>query len=70
MLGDSHVYSNHVEPLKEQLQREPRPFPTLEINPGVKDIDDFKFEDFTITGYAALCIPPLSAILLNVQHRR
>jgi len=51
VIGDTHVYSNHVEPLREQLLREPRPFPTLDINPDVKDIDGFKYSDFTITGY-------------------
>jgi len=51
VLGDTHVYSNHVEPLKVQLQREPRPFPTLKINPNVKNIDDFKFEDFEVVDY-------------------
>jgi len=50
-IGDTHVYNNHVEPLKTQLQREPTPFPTLKINPNVKDIDKFKFEDFELVGY-------------------
>eukprot|EP00455_Lapot_gusevi_P050841 TRINITY_DN7467_c0_g1_i2.p1 TRINITY_DN7467_c0_g1~~TRINITY_DN7467_c0_g1_i2.p1 ORF type:complete len:103 (+),score=25.81 TRINITY_DN7467_c0_g1_i2:82-390(+) len=50
-LGDAHVYLNHVEPLREQLERTPYPFPTLRINPNVKDIDQFKFEDFEIVGY-------------------
>lgn len=51
VLGDAHVYLNHIKPLQTQLQREPRPFPTLEINPDVKSIDDFKYDDFTIVGY-------------------
>ena len=51
VLGDAHVYANHVEPLKTQLKNEPRPFPQLKINPDVKDIDGFKFEDFEIIGY-------------------
>jgi len=51
VIGDTHVYSNHVEPLKEQLLREPRPFPTLKINPDVKDIDGFQYSDFEIIGY-------------------
>ena len=50
-LGDAHVYSNHVEPLKKQLQVEPRPFPTLKINPAKTDIDSFEFSDFEIIGY-------------------
>jgi len=50
-LGNAHVYQNHVEPLKTQLERTPRPFPTLKINPEVKDIDSFKASDFEIIGY-------------------
>ncbi len=50
-LGDTHVYGNHYEAVKEQLTREPRPFPTMKLNPNVKSIDDFKFEDFTLEGY-------------------
>jgi len=49
--GDTHVYRNHVEPLKEQLKREPREFPKLVIKRKVEKIDDFKFEDFEIEGY-------------------
>jgi len=51
VIGDCHVYLNHVEPLRMQLQRQPRPFPTLEINPEVLSIDDFKYSDFKIVGY-------------------
>lgn len=50
-IGDAHVYSNHIDALKEQLQREPRAFPTIEINPEVKDIDGFNYSDFKIVGY-------------------
>jgi dihydrofolate reductase/thymidylate synthase len=50
-LGNSHVYQNHVEPLKTQLERTPRPFPILKINPDVKDIDSFSASDFEIVGY-------------------
>jgi thymidylate synthase len=51
-LGDAHVYSNHVEPLREQLERYPHPFPLLELNPEKTDINDFVFEDFTLVNYS------------------
>uniref|UniRef100_A0A8C6D8Z7 Thymidylate synthase n=1 Tax=Moschus moschiferus TaxID=68415 RepID=A0A8C6D8Z7_MOSMO len=50
-LGDAHIYLNHIEPLKTQVQREPRPFPKLKILRKVETIDDFKAEDFQIEGY-------------------
>jgi thymidylate synthase len=50
-LGDAHLYNNHLEQTKLQLSREPRPLPTMKINPGVKDIFQFKFEDFTLENY-------------------
>jgi len=50
-LGDAHLYSNHIEQAKLQLSREFRKLPTLKINPEVKDIFGFKFEDFTLEGY-------------------
>uniref|UniRef100_A0A3B3SI71 Thymidylate synthase n=1 Tax=Paramormyrops kingsleyae TaxID=1676925 RepID=A0A3B3SI71_9TELE len=50
-LGDAHIYTNHVEPLREQLQREPRPLPKLKILRQVERIDDFRPEDFEICGY-------------------
>jgi len=50
-LGDAHVYSNHVEALRQQLEREPRPFPTISIKRKVENIEEFKFEDFEVTGY-------------------
>ena len=56
-LGDAHVYMNHIEPLKEQLERTPRPFPKLFIDDNVgddktpKSIDDFTYEDLHVVGY-------------------
>ena len=49
--GDVHIYNNHFEQVKLQLSRDPKPLPTLTINPEVKDIFSFRYEDFTITGY-------------------
>ena len=50
-LGDAHLYSNHLDQARLQLTREPRPLPTLKINPEVKDLFAFRFEDFTLEGY-------------------
>ena len=50
-LGDAHLYSNHIEQAKLQLTRDLRRLPTLKINPDVKNIFEFKFEDFTLEGY-------------------
>jgi thymidylate synthase len=50
-IGDAHVYLNHVEALREQLKRTPRPFPRITINSDVKDIDGFQLSDFAIEGY-------------------
>ena len=49
--GDTHLYSNHMEQVDLQLSRTPRALPTMKINPNVKDILDFQFEDFTLEGY-------------------
>ena len=50
-LGDAHIYLNHIEQVKLQLTREPRPLPQMHINPAVKDIFAFRYEDFELTGY-------------------
>jgi len=50
-LGDAHIYTNHIEQVKLQLTREPRPLPTMTINPLRKSIDDFVFDDFVLEGY-------------------
>lgn len=59
--GDVHIYSNHFDAVKEQLQREPKPFPTLKIDPEVKEIDDFKPEHAKLENYEAH--PPIKAEL-------
>ena len=50
-LGNAHIYSNHFEQVKLQLSRQPYPLPQMKINPEVKNIDDFKFEDFELVNY-------------------
>ena len=49
--GDTHIYLDHIEQVKLQLTREPRHLPTMRLNPDVKDIFDFKYEDFTLENY-------------------
>src|SRR3990167_11089956 len=57
VFGDAHIYENHIAQVKEQLKRKPRPFPTLKLNPAVKQIDNFKFEDFSVENYNSY--PPI-----------
>ena len=52
VIGDAHVYNNHVEALKEQLAREPREFPQLRISERVKNLEDCTMADLEISGYA------------------
>jgi thymidylate synthase len=49
--GDLHLYANHLEQAQEQLTREFRPLPTMTLNPAVRDIHGFRYEDFTLSGY-------------------
>jgi len=50
-LGDAHIYLNHLDQVQLQLSREPRPLPTMRINPEVRDLFAFRYEDFTLEGY-------------------
>jgi thymidylate synthase len=50
-LGDAHIYSNHLEQVQLQLGREVRPLPTLRLNPAVKSLFDFRYEDVELLGY-------------------
>ncbi len=61
-LADTHIYLNHIDQVKLQLTREPRPYPRMWINPEVKNILDFKYEDFKLEGYN-----PYSAIRASVS---
>ncbi|MEK7634024.1 MAG: thymidylate synthase [Patescibacteria group bacterium] len=57
--GDVHIYSNHIAAIKEQLKRKTKPFPIIKLNPDVKNIDDFKFEDIEVVDYNSY--PPIKA---------
>jgi len=50
-LGDAHLYLNHLDQAREQLRRDPRPLPTMRLNPAIRDIDAFRYEDFALEGY-------------------
>lgn len=58
-LGDAHLYNNHIEQAQLQISREPRKLPTMRLNPQVKNLFDFRFEDFTLEGYDPH--PPIKA---------
>jgi len=62
--GDVHIYSNHFDMVKEQLTRQPLPFPTVKLNPAIKNIDDFKAEDITLENYQSH--PSLRAEIANI----
>lgn len=51
--GDAHLYTNHIEQANLQLTREPYPFPKMNLNPNIKNIFDFKYEDFELVDYVA-----------------
>jgi thymidylate synthase len=58
-LGDAHLYQNHLEQARLQLTRAPRPLPRMELNPAVRVLEDFRFEDFRLVGYEPH--PPIAA---------
>ena len=50
-LGDAHLYNNHLDQARLQIRRTPLPLPTLKLNPAIKDIDDFTYDDIEVVGY-------------------
>ena len=60
-LGDTHIYHNHFEQVKIQLEREPYALPQMKINPNIKDIDGFKYEDFELINYQ--CHPTIKGVV-------
>jgi thymidylate synthase len=62
--GDVHIYSNHIDAVKEQLTRKPFPFPTLKLNPEIRNIDDFKIDDIQLENYQSH--PGLKAEIANI----
>jgi len=62
--GDVHIYSNHFDQIKEQIKREPLPFPNLKLNPNIKNIDDFKYEDISLENYESHT--PLKGEIANI----
>ena len=51
-LGDAHLYSNHLDQARQQLERTPKPLPVMKLNPAVRRLEDFRYEDFELVGYA------------------
>lgn len=58
-IGDAHLYLNHLDQVEQQLTREPRPLPLMQVNPDVRSIDDFRYDDFTLLEYHPW--PPIKA---------
>jgi thymidylate synthase len=61
VLGDSHIYLNHIEQVKEQLSREHYKLPTLKLNPSIKNIDGFKMSDIELVDYVSH--PAINAVM-------